>query len=203
MRVQHVWAKTGTSPVTFHNTTRDVALCPASGRRPVRVFRQDQRPQCGHIERARPTLAPPHSPGPPGNDTPGRPSPACVPAVRREQPQPSQASQNHQQISRKSRSCSIVVTSPRLKASSCSKWGALRPERPTLTPCLVLPVARGAGDDVVPEPGRRSARKLTLETTTPLIGQERRLHSATHPKSQSQSQSQDQSQTVPAPLRAG
>jgi hypothetical protein len=28
MRVQHVWAKTGTSPVAFHNTTGDVALCP-------------------------------------------------------------------------------------------------------------------------------------------------------------------------------
>src|ERR1700722_7835713 len=29
MRVQHVWAKTGTSPVAFHNTTVDVPLCPA------------------------------------------------------------------------------------------------------------------------------------------------------------------------------
>jgi hypothetical protein len=38
MRVQHVWAKTGTSPVAFHNTTRDVALCPASEQRPGRVF---------------------------------------------------------------------------------------------------------------------------------------------------------------------
>ena len=36
MRVQHVWAKTGTSPVAFHNTTVDVALCPArEGRRGV------------------------------------------------------------------------------------------------------------------------------------------------------------------------
>jgi hypothetical protein len=58
MRVQHVWAKTGTSPVAFHNTTVDVALCPASERRPGRV-RQDQKPQCGHIERTRPTVAPP------------------------------------------------------------------------------------------------------------------------------------------------
>src|SRR5271156_4562168 len=81
MRVQHVWAKTGTSPVAFHNTTRDVALCPASERRPVRVFRQDQRPQCGHIERARPTLAPPYSPGPLGQRYPGPPAvpPPCVP----------------------------------------------------------------------------------------------------------------------------
>jgi hypothetical protein len=29
MRVQHVWAKTGTSPVAFHDTTGDGALCPA------------------------------------------------------------------------------------------------------------------------------------------------------------------------------
>lgn len=36
MRVQLVWAKTGTSPVAFHNTTVDVALCPArEGRRGV------------------------------------------------------------------------------------------------------------------------------------------------------------------------
>jgi hypothetical protein len=38
MRVQHVWAKTGTSPVAFHNTTRDVPLCPASERRVRWVF---------------------------------------------------------------------------------------------------------------------------------------------------------------------
>jgi hypothetical protein len=62
MRVQHVWAKTGTSPVAFHNTTRDVALCPASEHRPGRVFAEIKGRKCGHIERTRATVAPPHSP---------------------------------------------------------------------------------------------------------------------------------------------
>ena len=58
MRVQHVWAKTGTSPVAFHNTTVDVALCPASERRPVACSPRSKA-QMPHIERTRPTLAPP------------------------------------------------------------------------------------------------------------------------------------------------
>ena len=62
MRVQHVWAKTGTSPVAFHNTTRDVALCPASEHRPGRVFAEIKGLKYGHIERTRATVAPPHSP---------------------------------------------------------------------------------------------------------------------------------------------
>src|ERR1700722_12093841 len=64
MRVQHVWAKTGTSPVAFHNTTEDVALCPGQEPCPGGVPRQDQKPKCAHIERARATVAPPHFPDP-------------------------------------------------------------------------------------------------------------------------------------------
>ena len=56
MRVQHVWAKTGTSPVAFHNTTVDVALCPATERRPVACSPRSKA-QMPHIERTRPTLA--------------------------------------------------------------------------------------------------------------------------------------------------
>src|ERR1700722_17593078 len=61
MRVQHVWAKTGTSPVAFHDTTVDVALCPASERRPVACSPRSNT-QMPHIERTRPTLTPPAPP---------------------------------------------------------------------------------------------------------------------------------------------
>jgi hypothetical protein len=48
MRVQHVWAKTGTSPVAFHNTTADVPLCPASERRSGRVFAKIKAPNASY-----------------------------------------------------------------------------------------------------------------------------------------------------------
>lgn len=64
MRVQHVWAKTGTSPVAFHNTTRDVALCPAPAACRARR-RPRSNPSNAFISNGPcPTLAPPHSPHP-------------------------------------------------------------------------------------------------------------------------------------------
>ena len=71
MRVQHVWAKTGTSPVAFHNTTGDVALCPASEHRPGRRSPKIKGRKSSHIERTGPTLASPCSPGLRGATIPG------------------------------------------------------------------------------------------------------------------------------------
>src|SRR6202042_1410970 len=93
MRVQHVWAKTGTSPVAFHNTTRDVALCPASEHRPGRVFAEIKGLKYGHIERTRATVAPPHSPDRLGHLTPWAPWPPRLlrPSSSRRAPSPSPA----------------------------------------------------------------------------------------------------------------
>ena len=140
--------QTGTSPVAFHNTTRDVALCPASEQRPGRVFAEIKGRKCGHIERTRATAGRPRSLTFGGQ----RYRWARAPARRAWFAGAWFADRVGGRtglLRREPGSCAVWGFDFQPKASSCPVVGAIRPEQHTMTSISGLLGMRGDREDVV------------------------------------------------------